>query len=215
MQADTRAEVTPLLTRDEEVSLLRLETSEEIAKNWAWIGAFGVFNVLFGCACLSYPVVASTGMELLLSYSVLLAGSFHLFAACFSYSFKMHLLALGAVQILVGILMLIHPYGVLVILTLFAALVFMSAGTVQITLARRNNEMAARGLNMFSGTLAIAMSIIIIIGMPLSSWVTIGILFGVNSINVGVTRLILSGYGLSLSRAESTGETPALPQWLA
>lgn len=152
----------------------RLETLEEIARNWVWIGVFGIFNFLFGVACLLFPVFFSQAVELALSCSMFVAGCFHLFAACiYEEGFKMFLLGIGLLQILVAFLMFLNPFGVLTLITFFTAVVFMTAGIFQIALARKNHDMAARGLNTLSGVLAIAMSVIIMFGLPASSWYTI------------------------------------------
>lgn len=215
------AERTPLI----EICMeSRLETLEEIAQSWAWIGAFGIFNLLFGVGCLLFPILASQAMELALSCSMIGAGCFHLFAASIAQEgLKVFLLGIGLLQIMVAFLMFMNTFGVLTLITLFIAVVFMTAGIFQITLARQNPEMAARGLNMLSGVIAVAMSVIIILGFPGSSWYTIGILVGVNHVNIGICRLIMSFYGLSLSRKQELGNPETLrensrsilPEWMA
>jgi uncharacterized membrane protein HdeD (DUF308 family) len=192
------AESTPLIRIES-----RLETVEAITQNWAWIGAFGLFNLLFGFVCLSFPVLASQVLELALSYTVFVAGCFHLAAACIAEEgLKLFLLTIGLLQILIAFLMFLNPYGILTLITFFIAVVFMMAGSLQITLSRQNPEMAARGLNFISGVLAIALSVIIMAGFPASSWYTVGILIGVNHVNIGFCRLIMAFYGFSLSRSQ-------------
>jgi len=192
---------------------------EEIARNWAWIGAFGLFNLAVGVACLLYPVLASQVVELALTYTVFIMAVFHLVSACFSEAGStVQLLALGMVQMVIAFLMLVHPYGVLTVITFFIAVAYMTGGSYQIAMARQNQQMAARGLTILSGILAIALSMIIIIGLPATSWITIGILIGVNHLNIGFCRLIISSYGFRLSRVER-GEaqeaSSVLPRWMA
>lgn len=205
----------------ESTPLIRMESSfetlEAITRNWKWIGAFGLFNLLFGFACLSFPVLASQAVELALSYTVLVAGCFHLFAACYSEEGSMfYLLAIGSLQIVISFLMFVNPFGVLTVLTFIIAVVFMMAGSFQIAMARQNPGMAARGLNMISGVLAIVMSVIIMLGFPATSWFTIGILIGVNHINIGVCRIVIAFYGLSLSRSQNglSAAEPVFPGWM-
>lgn len=207
-------EATPLLREEE-----RLETLETISRNWAWIGAFGVLNFIFGVLCLLYPVWASEAVGLLLACTVTCAGCFH-FAISWAYQtdFRWQLLALGMVQIVLGVLMFLHPKELLTVLTFMIALVFMSVGSFLISYARQNNRLAARGLNITSGILMIVFSIYVILGMPYTSWVTIGILLGVNYINMGITRIMVASFGLRLSQQETNAEEhayTAIPAWLA
>jgi uncharacterized membrane protein HdeD (DUF308 family) len=208
-------EDTPLLREEEE----RLETLETIARNWAWIGAFGVLNFIFGVLCLLYPVWASEAVGLLLACTVTFAGCFH-FSISWAYptDFRWQLLLLGAVQIFLGVLMFLHPKELLTFLTFMIALVFMSVGGFLISYARQNSRLAARGLNILSGILMIVFSIYVILGMPYTSWITVGILLGVNYINMGFTRIMVASFGLRLSRQETIAEehvNASIPVWLA
>jgi uncharacterized membrane protein HdeD (DUF308 family) len=207
---------TPFLLSVEEVAVI--ETVEEISRNWAWIGAVGVANILFGFACLCFPMIASHAVELALTITVLVAGIFHLSAAvCFAAQGTNHqFFVLGVVQILLAFLMFVHPYATLTVLTILIAVVFMLLGSFQIMMARNNDTMAARGLTLWSGVTALFLSLIILLGMPLSSWYTIGVLLGVNHVNVGVARIIVSCYGRSLARNQEleTEEATFMPGWL-
>jgi hypothetical protein len=53
---------------------------------------------------------------------------------------------------------------------------------------------------MLTGILALTMSMMILVDMPLSSWYTIGLLLGVNLVNIGVNRILLSCHGRSLAQ---------------
>ena len=214
-------ETTPLIPSGGATTTTRRleEMHEDIARNWAWIGAFGLFNLAVGVACLLYPVVASEVVALALTYTMFIMAVFHLVSACFSEEGStLQLLAMGMVQMLIAFLMLVHPYGVLNVITFFIAVVYMAGGSYQIAMALQNQQMAARGLTVLSGILAIALSMIIIVGLPATSWVTIGILIGVNHLNIGFSRLIIAFFGLRLSRVER-GEaqvtSPVLPGWMA
>jgi uncharacterized membrane protein HdeD (DUF308 family) len=114
------AEDTPLLATP--TIFVGVETLDEIQQNWHWIGAFGLFNVVFGTFCLLFPVLASQAVELALSYAVLMSGSLHLAAVCFvspdttfGNHHKAQLFTVGIVQIVLAALMFTQPFGVLTI----------------------------------------------------------------------------------------------------
>jgi uncharacterized membrane protein HdeD (DUF308 family) len=208
-------ESTPLIINAEEVALV--ETAEEISRNWAWIMAVGTANVIFGAACLMYPVLASQALELALTVTVFVAGVFHLSAVCFAAQGPRHqFFVLGVVQILLACLMYAHPYETLTVLTIFIAAVFMSLGSYQIFVAKENASTAARGLTVFSGVMAVFLSLLILVGMPLTSWYTVGVLLGVNHLNVGVARIIVSCYGRSIARNQGVAEAEGtfMPGWM-
>ena len=208
----TLPERTPLIGSSSRSASLLVMEAEEVARNWAWIMAFGIFHVALGTACLMFPVFASQVAALALTYMVFASACIHLVGACFSDEFSAAtLLPAGLVQLTIAILMFLHPYGALYVITFFIAVVYMSAGSYQISVARQSQQMAARGLSILSGVLAVALSIIIIIGLPATSWITIGILIGVNHINIGFCRLIISCYGLRFSQIEGADaqDTPS------
>jgi len=210
------SEGTPLVSAYAPAS--RYETFEQITRNWAWIGTFGLFNIAVGAACLVYPVFASQVVELALAYTLFVSAVFCFLAICFADEGSVvKLLTLGGVQLMISCVMFLHPYGVLTVLTFFVAVLYMSAGTFQIAVAKQNELTAARGLSFISGGLAIALSVIIIIGLPSSSWFTIGLLVGVNHINIGLSRLAVSFYGFQLSRIEgdyAQHASEVFPGWM-
>jgi uncharacterized membrane protein HdeD (DUF308 family) len=93
-----------------------------------------------------------------------------------------------------------HPNTTLTILTLMVAIIFMGIGSLQMAATREQHNLAARGLLFLSGGLTILLSVGILIFMPISRWITIGVLIGTNLINLGSTRIILAFYGRSLSK---------------
>jgi len=193
-------ELTPLVSSED--AIVRQATLDALARNWAWIGIFGIFNLAVGTACLIYPVLASQVVELALTYTIFVSAAFHFVSACFSEEGStLELLTMGTVQLLIAFIMFFHPYGVLTVLTFFIAIAYMSAGSYMIFYAK-NGRTAARGLTMFSGFLAVLLSFIILVGLPTTSWFTVGILIGVNHVNIGVSRIVMAFYGFRLSRIE-------------
>ena len=201
-----------------------LETPRDLEQHWVGMGVLGVMNILCGVACLCFPILASWAAELTLTLAVLLIGLSNLTAVSFGVQGYYHpYFALGLFQVLTAMIMYSHPFGTLTVLTLLVVTVFMLVASLQISVAcygaydlpslslsanhananRTSTYMPAttgRGLTMLTGILALTMSMMILVDMPLSSWYTIGLLLGVNLVNIGVNRILLSCHGRSLAQ---------------
>jgi uncharacterized membrane protein HdeD (DUF308 family) len=177
-----------------------VETDEEIASHWKLILFLGIINVMAGIACLFAPIIATQVVEIFLISLVFVSGCFNMCALCFNDRGHRHqFFWMGLIQVLIATLMYTHPFGTLAVLTFFIAFIFMLFGSFQTALAWHNPRMAARGATFFSGIMTLILSILILLSMPMSAWITIGVLIGANLVNVGLTRIGVACYGRSLS----------------
>lgn len=208
------ADETTLLRGDEEATaeaFVFLETSEHIAQNWKHILILGILNIITGIGCLFFPVFATQVAELFLVSLIFSMGLLNVLAVCASSETgssayqQSPIFWVGFCQILLAILMYTNPFFTLTILTFLIAVTFMLLGSIQIALARRYRErMAARALMMLSGALAVLMSIIIILFMPTAKWYTIGVLLGVNLVNIGTNRVVIGLFGKKIAESDDT-----------
>jgi len=183
--------------------LAAIETADEIAQNWRWIFVVGTINVVTGIACLMFPILATQAAEIVLAAAIFVTGCFLMTTVTYTAAgTSHHFFWLGLVQVVLAIIMFFHPLFTLTVLTIFIAIMFMAVGAFQVALTRQNPNMAGRSWTLVSGILAILMSVIITLGMPFSSWYTIGVLLGVNLLNIGLNRIALSCYGRSLANSE-------------
>lgn len=197
-------ETTPLNENQGETlnASMFLETSEHIAQNWKCIFVTGVFNILMGIVCLLFPAYTTQFTSVFIVSLLFVAGLFNVFAIC-SSSNPGPTALIGVLQVFTAAMMYSDPFLTLSMLTLFIACIFMMLGFAQVATAWRNKgKVAARALMMVSGALAIAMSVIIIMTMETSRWFTIGILVGVNLINLGTNRIIVGLYGRKIASAQ-------------
>lgn len=180
-------------------TFLYYETPEEISRSWKSIIFAGVLNIILGLACLMFPIFSTQVAELFLTSLVFATGLLNVLTICAnerSNSHQKHLFWVGLVQLVLSFLMFTNPFFTLTFLTCLVAICFMLLGSVQIAAARKYRDLiAARGLLIFSGLLAIIMSIVILLSMPTAKWVTIGVLMGVNLVNIGFNRVIIGLYG--------------------
>mmetsp|Transcript_4007 Transcript_4007/g.5768 ORF Transcript_4007/g.5768 Transcript_4007/m.5768 type:complete len:219 (-) Transcript_4007:17-673(-) len=184
-----------------------LETSEYLAENWKCIIITGVFNILTGVVCLLFPFYTTRFTSILIVSVLFTAGIFNIFAICSSATPGPTAL-IGILQVFTAALMYSDPFLTLSMLTIFIAAIFMILGFAQVVTAWRNKgKVAARILMMFSGAMAIAMSVIILLTMETSKWFTIGLLVGVNLINLGTNRIVAGFYGHKIAKSQNDEES--------
>jgi uncharacterized membrane protein HdeD (DUF308 family) len=179
--------------------LMYYETPEEISQNYKTLIFIGCINILFGTGCLMFPVFATELAELFLTSLVFATGLLNVLTICASErsnSHEKHLFWIGVTQLVLAFLMYTRPFFTLTILTFLVAITFMFMGSLQIAAARKyRNVVAARGLMIVSGVSAILMSVVILLSMPTAKWLTIGVLMGVNLLNIGLNRVVMGLYG--------------------
>lgn len=186
------------------IRLVAIDTAEQIAENWKAILIIGIINVVVGFFCLWFPFFATAVAEMAIAWSVLFAGLLGV-----TMGFRMpeghrsDYFIMGIFQILLAFLMFMHPLFTLTILTLVIAVLFMMLGSSRLALANQNPDMPHRFLVQSSGVLSIAMSFFICLTMPLARWYTIGVLLGVNLINIGSARIGLALHGRQLAASDS------------
>ena len=201
---------------DAAATFLLLETAEHIAEHWKGIFLIGVLNVVTGVACLMNPIVSTQIVEIFLVALVLSAGLLNMMAVvCGStdrnVSSPQHrrspLFWVGFAQVLLAILMYLNPFVTLTIMTLLVAVMFMMMGSIQFALARQGHgQVAARALMMVSGLMAVFVSLIICLSMDTAKWYAIGVLVGVNLVNIGTNRILVGLYGRKLAQSDGTEE---------
>lgn len=188
--------------------LMYYETPEEISRNYKVIIFNGFFNILFGIGCLMFPIFTTQVAELFLTSLVFATGLLNVLTICASerrISHQRHLFWIGVIQLFLAFLMYTNPFFTLTILTCLVAITFMLLGSLQIAAARKYRDfIAARGLMFLSGVSAVLMSFFILLAMPSAKWITIGVLMGVNFVNIGFNRIVIGLYGRRI--AESTDE---------
>jgi uncharacterized membrane protein HdeD (DUF308 family) len=193
-------------------SLIAVETAEQIAAKWKSILILGILNVVTGIFCLWIPTLASVAVELFLVATVMASGLLHLLWGCSAEpGHQSDFYLLGGAQVIVAVLMYLHPYFTLTVLTFIVAVLFMMLGATRLTVARNNPDMPLRSLMFLSGVSAIALSVFICLFLPVAKWFTIGLLLGVNLINIGVARIALALQGRQLASSSNGEYSSILP----
>jgi uncharacterized membrane protein HdeD (DUF308 family) len=197
-------------TRPADSTFFVMESVEYISANWRSILCVGICNIVTGSSCLLFPVFATQIAEIMLTALVFVAGLLNVLTICASSdpAQQSPLFWVGIGQILLAALMYSDPFLTLTLLTFLIAVTFMLLGSIQIYMAKQYRErVAGRALMIISGASAILMSFIICMSMPTARWVTIGVLMGVNLVNIGFNRIIIGLYGSKLANSHHDTES--------
>ena len=194
---------------DPTASIFMMESVEFISANWKSILCMGICNLITGTSCLLFPVFATQIAEIMLISLVFVSGLLNVLTICVADNDRQQspLFWIGLVQIVVAALMYKNPFLTLTVLTFLIAVAFMMLGTIQIYMARQyRDRIAGRALMIISGASTVLMSFIICLSMPTAKWYTIGVLMGVNLVNIGCNRVIIGLYGRKLASSHDDTE---------
>lgn len=181
------------------------EAENELAKNWGWILACGVLNLVVGILAVLCPVVMTEMVIVWLGIFLVVVGVFHASGYFFAdYGFKWQSLALGCIQVLLGVFMFINPWNSLVALTTIIAVAFMCDGVFRIFVACRNQDIPGWGFYMVNGVCSVLLSALVL-AYPGSPYFVLGILVGVNMIVLGIARISAGMMGRKLALNQEGG----------
>ena len=177
---------------------------QQIAKHWKWIMAGGVASVVAGVLALLAPVLATAAVATFIPVLLLVVGCVNLMAPMFAPDgMKLDSFLIGVVQVLLAAVMAFYPFASVLSMTILIASVFMVEGIVRIGLAIAAREVPGWGWTLASGICTVALSGLIIAGLPGAALWVIGILVGVNMITNGGARIGLAVEGRKLAKAET------------
>lgn len=175
-----------------------------------WVCALlGVVLLAGGIFVLFNLVAASVVTAIFFAAAVLVSGVFQIGHAFMAQGWRSRIwsIAIGALFVLGGILLLANPLATSLGLTLAIAALFIAAGAMRLVIAFRH--WGDYGwLLLISGLLGIAFGVVLILGFPWSGLIVPGILLGIDLIFQGVWWLVL---GLFVRRpsANLMGAHPA------
>ena len=168
----------------------------DIAKNWGWILAVGIINMMAGIFALISPTAATGVIVMLSAVTLLFAGGATMTGLCFAEDgMKAHSFILGAAKAILGLLLWFYPFGSLMTITILIAVLFMLNGVFLCSVALSNRGSPTWGWTFINGVSAVVLSIIVISAFPMSSLYTVGILVGVNLVSIGMARIAIAMKG--------------------
>ena len=172
-----------------------LENIEKIIKYWYAPLVSGIFFIGAGILTLAFTKASVFTLCLFLGVSFLISGVMEIVSATVNRKIIVNwgwTLFLGVIDIMFGVLLLVHPYGTMTVIALFLGLsvMFRSVGVITLSLNMKNTNPKWRYLLVF-GVSGIVFAIILLLH-PLFAWKTILLFTGITFIAAGIFGILLS-----------------------
>jgi len=182
------------------------EIRHYVALHWGWFLGLGVFLIIAGGAAIAFPLVSTLAAKFALGWLFLFVGVVnvvHAFSTSGWRAFGLNLLV-GLLFLVAGGYLAFFPFTGIITLTLILAALFIVEGYLEIMMAVRLQPDAGWWWVLLSGILAVAVGILIALGLPDTAIWTIGLLTGINLLASGISYVFLALQGRSAHRREMT-----------
>ena len=181
------------MTSPEDISRLQSAMSRAVKSHWKAFLFEGILLVVLGIAALILPPLASLAIAIFLGWMFLVSGIGGLIVTYWARStpgFWWSLIS-AALAVLAGMLLLARPMQAVLTLTIVLGAYFLAEGVTTIMYAlEHRRELSSRwSWLLISGLVDIAISIMVITGLPSSAEWAIGILVGINLLFGGATLI--------------------------
>ena len=176
----------PLSQADVEAKLSQMR--QLVADKWGWFLALGILLIIVGFAAIVFPLLAGAVSAIFLGWLFVIGGVFmiiHAFSAPGWQGFLWSLLV-GILYLIAGGYLVLFPLNSLITLTLLLIILFAAEGVMEVIMAFRVRPHEGWGFLLLSGIAALAVSLLIALGLPSSAAWALGLLVGIN--------LLLSGW---------------------
>ena len=190
------------MTSPEDFSRLQSAMSETVKAHWKAFLFEGILLAVLGVAALILPPLASLAITIFLGWMFLISGIGGLIVTYWARStpgFWWSLIS-AALAVLAGMLLLARPMQAVLTLTIVLGAYFLAEGVATIMYAlEHRRELSGRwSWLLISGLVDIAISFMVITGLPSSAEWAIGVLVGINLLFGGATLI-----GMALAARDS------------
>lgn len=181
------------MTSPEEFARLQSEMNQAVKAHWKAFLFEGILLAVLGTAALVLPPLAGLATAILLGWMFLIGGIGGLIATYWarnSPGFWWSLIS-AALAVLTGMLLLARPVQAVLTLTIVLGAYFLAEGvaTIMYALEHRRELIGRWSWLLISGLVDIAISLMVITGLPSSAEWAIGVLVGINLLFGGVTLI--------------------------
>jgi uncharacterized membrane protein HdeD (DUF308 family) len=190
------------MTSPEDFSRLQSMMSQTVKAHWKAFLFEGILLAILGVAALILPPLASLAIAIFLGWMFLISGIGGLIVTYWARStpgFWWSLIS-AALAVLAGLLLLARPMQAVLTLTIVVGAYFLAEGVATIMYAlEHRRELSGRwSWLLVSGLVDIAISFMVITGLPSSAEWAIGVLVGINLLFGGASLI-----GLALAARNS------------
>ncbi|MCJ9704800.1 MULTISPECIES: HdeD family acid-resistance protein [unclassified Bradyrhizobium] len=181
------------MTSPEDFSRLQSVMSQAVKAHWKAFLFEGILLAVLGVAALILPPLASLAIAIFLGWMFLIGGIGGLIVTYWARStpgFWWSLIS-AALAVLAGLLLLARPMQAVLTLTIVLGAYFLAEGVATIMYAlEHRRELSSRwSWLLISGLVDIAISFMVITGLPSSAEWAIGILVGINLLFGGASLI--------------------------
>lgn len=181
------------MTSPEDLSRLQSAMSQTVKSHWKAFLFEGILLVVLGVAALILPPLASLAIAIFLGWMFLISGIGGLIVTYWARNtpgFWWSLIS-AALAVLAGALLLARPIQAVLTLTIVLGAYFLAEGiaTIMYALEHRRELSGRWSWLLVSGLLDIAISFMVITGLPSSAEWAIGVLVGINLLFGGSTLI--------------------------
>ncbi len=183
---------TPLTISDLDARVA--ETKQLITDKWGWFLALGIVLLVAGLAAIAFPLLSGIAAKVVLGWLFLIGGVMmivHAFQAPGWSGFLWELL-IGLLYVFVGGYLAFFPLAGLLTLTIVIAALFIAEGVFETIMAFRVRPHDGWIWLLLSGIAALAVGVIIAMGLPESSIWALGLLVGINLLFSGWSYIFLA-----------------------
>jgi len=181
------------MTSPEDLSRLQSAMSQTVKAHWKAFLFEGILLAVLGIAALILPPLASLAVAIVLGWMFLISGIGGLIVTYWARStpgFWWSLIS-AALAVLAGMLLLARPMQAVLTLTIVLGAYFLAEGvaTIMYALEHRREISGRWSWLLISGLVDIAISFMVITGLPSSAEWAIGVLVGINLLFGGATLI--------------------------
>jgi len=190
------------MTSPEDLSRLQSAMSQTVKAHWKAFLFEGILLAVLGIAALILPPLASLAVAIVLGWMFLISGIGGLIVTYWARSspgFWWSLIS-AALAVLAGMLLLARPMQAVLTLTIVLGAYFLAEGVTTIMYAlEHRRELSGRwSWLLISGLVDIAISFMVITGLPSTAEWAIGVLVGINLLFGGASLI-----GMALAARKS------------
>lgn len=153
----------------------------------------GILLIILGLIAIAVPGIFTLSTELLFGVVLLAAGAYQLYRAIAERKQIIHgwwwVFLTAILNIIIGVLLLIHPLIGIFTLTILLIAYFIVSGVYQIGWGWGLRHQQGGWLIIFNGVLALLLAAIIFYALPGSAIWAIGLLLGINLLFSGIALL--------------------------
>lgn len=165
-----------------------------VKQSVGWSIGLSVLMIVAGILAIALPMAAGIAINVLVAWLLVFSGCAHLVFAWYTRTAGGLLweLLLGALYIVIGVYLLVHPVAGLLSLTLALAIYLFFEAILEFALGFKLRPLPRSGWLLLDGILTLILAVMIWRAWPSSSEWAIGILVGVSMLFSGMSRLMLS-----------------------